>query len=125
MSSNFYFYSGLASFLYTIFAGAQFYTLSGVNLVSSKAAKKMIKDGRIKEVIDVRTELEWNVGHYKKAKHYPGAKFDAEFVKKFPDKKMGILTYCNSGQRARAAAEKLVRMGYKNVYYIAGSYTTL
>ena len=42
--------------------------------------------------------------------------------------KMGkeeILVYCNTGQRARRAAEVLRKLGYKNVYYIESSYTSL
>jgi len=37
----------------------------------------------------------------------------------------GLLVYCNTGQRARFAAEKLEGLGFKDVYYIAGLYTSL
>ena len=39
--------------------------------------------------------------------------------------KRGILVYCNTGQRARFAAEKLASLGFQDVVYIDGSYRTL
>jgi len=39
--------------------------------------------------------------------------------------KRGLLVYCNTGQRARFAAEKLEDLGFKDVYYIAGHYSSL
>jgi rhodanese-related sulfurtransferase len=36
-----------------------------------------------------------------------------------------ILVYCNTGQRARRAVDIMREFGYKNVYYIEGTYKTL
>ena len=41
------------------------------------------------------------------------------------NKNDGILVYCNTGQRARKAAEKLKKLGFKNVFYIASTYKTI
>jgi rhodanese-related sulfurtransferase len=43
----------------------------------------------------------------------------------YPDKSIRILAYCNSGQRARAAIDKLHALGYTNAVYIVGMHTTL
>jgi len=104
-------------------ASAVAYTTSGKNLISSKDAKRLIKNGKIKAVIDVRTSLEWKAGHYSKALHIPVNKINKRTTSKLPRK--GLLVYCNTGQRARYAAEKLEKLGFKDVYYIAGSYTSL
>ena len=99
------------------------YTYLGQNLVSSQEAKRLIKDGNIKRVIDVRTAIEWRAGHYPRALHIPVDKINEKTTTELP--KRGLLVYCNTGQRARFAAEKLENLGFKDVYYIAGLYTSL
>lgn len=104
-------------------ATATAYTLLGPNLISSREARRLIKEGKIKKVIDVRTITEWRAGHYPKALHIPVDKINEKTTTELPKK--GLLIYCNTGQRARFAAEKIEKLGFKQVYYIAGPYTTL
>ena len=104
-------------------AAAATYTFLGENLVSAKQAKFMIQSGKIKKVIDVRTMAEYRAGHYRGALHIPVNKINKKTTAELP--KSGLLVYCNTGQRARFAAEKLIELGFKNVYYIAGHYSTL
>ena len=104
-------------------AAAATYTFLGENLVSAKQAKFMIRSGKIKKVIDVRTIVEYRAGHYRGAIHIPVNKINKKTTAELP--KSGLLVYCNTGQRARFAAEKLIDLGFKNVYYIAGHYSTL
>ena len=126
MNSNFYFYSGIASSLYAIFAFEQYYTYSGAQLLSSKEAKKKIKkDNAI--VIDVRTQTEWNLGHLKNAKHLPISNINEKNANQIlgKNKQRNIVVYCNTGQRARRAAELFKSYGFENVFYIAGTYKSL
>jgi phage shock protein E len=37
-----------------------------------------------------------------------------------PDKNAEILVYCRSGNRSRQASDKLVKMGYTNIYDFGG-----
>ena len=104
-------------------AAAATYTFLGENLVSAKQAKLMIRSGKIKKVIDVRTITEYRAGHYRGALHIPVNKINKKTTAELP--KSGLLVYCNTGQRARFAAEKLIDLGFKDVYYIAGHYSTL
>ena len=77
-------------------------------------------------ILDVRTDAEVGVlGGYPGAIHIPSADIERDVPNKIPNKSKSILLYCNTGQRARAAAEKMVKLGYSNVHYIAGPYTTL
>lgn len=122
--SNFYFYSGLGAFMYSVFAGLKYYALTGKGLVSSSRAKKMIDSGDIKMVVDVRTKFEWDRGHYKGAKHIPVTSLKESKFKGVP-RDTGILVYCNTGQRARSAAETIRGYGFENVFYIEGGYWTL
>ena len=100
------------------------YSLTGDNLISSSTAKKMIKSGQIKKVIDVRTKTEYDMGHYKGSIHIPVYKINKQTTSTL-SKNEGILVYCNTGQRARYASEKLMILGFKNVYYISGHYSTI
>jgi len=104
-------------------AAAAAYTYFGENLVSSKEANRLIRIGKIKKVIDVRTITEYRAGHYKGAIHIPVNKINKKTTTELPKK--GLLVYCNTGQRARFAAEKLERLGFEDVYYIAGHYSSL
>lgn len=104
-------------------AAAIAYTLTGENLVSSSEAKKMIKNGKIKKVVDVRTLTEYRLGHYPRALHLPVTKMNEKTTNELPKK--GLLVYCNTGQRARIAAEKLIELGFEDVYYIAGHYSSI
>ena len=123
MSSSFYFYTGIMGALYAGFAGLRYYSLSGTQLVSASKAKKMIRSGEIKTVVDVRSKVEWDFGHYPGAIHMPVGSITKAKVDKLPNG--GILTYCNSGSRARAGAEKIASFGRKNVYYIDGTYKSI
>jgi phage shock protein E len=106
-----------------VLATAAAYTYFGENLVSAAEANKLIRMGKIKKVIDVRTIAEYRAGHYKGAVHIPVNKMNKKTTTELPKK--GLLVYCNTGQRARFAAEKLEELGFEDVYYIAGHYSSL
>ena len=69
-------------------------------------------------VVDVRTGFEYRHGHIKGAVHYKLGRED-EIVGKFP-KEEPIILVCKTGHRSRAAANRLVRRGYKNLYHLEG-----
>ena len=126
MNSQFFLYSGIITGIYTIYASLRYYSLSGYNLISCIEANKYIKNRKIKHIIDVRTQLEWDYGHYKKSIHIPIQNINKNILnRKISNKNDGILVYCNTGQRARNGAEKILSYGYKNVYYIDNTYDCL
>jgi len=102
------------------------YTYNGDQLITSRDAKKSITKGDIQHVVDVRTPAEYQLGHFEGSKHIPVHLMSKSELKKAGiGKSDSILVYCNTGQRARFAAEKMKRLGYTKVQYIAGSYTSL
>jgi phage shock protein E len=101
------------------------YSVSSPLRVTSEEARKLRAKGQIDTIVDVRTDLEWSVGHFEGATHVPVSKIKDQAEIYLPNKYASILVYCNTGQRARMAAEELVKQGYTNVKYIAGPYTTL
>jgi rhodanese-related sulfurtransferase len=122
--SSIFLYSGIASLLYTVYAGLKYYAITGKGLITSSRAKQMINNGKINHIIDVRTNTEYNMGHYKGAKNIPVTSLNKKTLGKL-NKDSDILVYCNTGQRARRGAEIIRNLGFKNVYYIEGSYKNL
>lgn len=106
-----------------VLAALATYTYMGRDLVSSQEAKRLLLSGNIQVVLDVRTRAEYSAGHYPGARHIPVTEMDATTTAGLP--RRGILVYCNTGQRARFAAEKLRQLGFEDVVYIAGPYTSL
>lgn len=121
---NFYLVSGIVSGLFSIYSFAKHYTNTGNNLISSDKAKEMLKNKNIDLVIDIRTKLEYNLGHYPNAIHIPVTSISKDSTKDI-NKNQNILVYCNTGQRARKASEMLNKLGFNNVYYIAGTYRSI
>lgn len=121
---SWFLYSGVISLGYSIYALANYYTLTGIQLIEPNIAKTKISNNEIKLIIDIRTKMEWNIGHYPNAVHIPLGTLNKNSIsKEYKDE--GILIYCNSGQRARIAAEKLKKYGFNKVYYIPGTYKTI
>lgn len=77
------------------------------------AAKEKIKQGAY--LIDVRTKQEYNINHIKGALNIPVEEIENP-SKKIISKNDIIIVYCRSGSRSKQAAEKLLNLGYKNVY---------
>lgn len=92
--------------------------------ISSEEARQRLSRGAIDLVLDVRTDPEWALGHYSGAIHIPAGQLPQQ-APELISKSARIVVYCNTGQRARRAAENLERMGYKDVRYITGGYWTL
>lgn len=122
--------SGILGSVVAILSSMAYYTFSGVQLMKSSEAKTKIKTGEIKHVVDVRTKMEWDLGHYPNAIHMPTGSYSSKIwnkkVSQYNIKKTdGIVVYCNTGQRARNIAEKIAKLGYTKVFYIAGHYSSI
>ena len=105
---------------------ARIYALSGSQLIPSSQAKRLIESGQLSQIIDIRTKFEYNSGHYPNSIHLPLNKISLNSVSELNlSSKKGTLVYCNTGQRARNAAEKLKSYGFEKVYYISSTYKSL
>ncbi len=110
--------------IYYIYKTWENFVFGSKNLISSQKAKMLIKNKKIKHIIDVRTNFEYKLGHYKGAINIPIS--DLNKIKNYKiNKNDNILVYCNTGNRARQATEILINKGYKNINYISGSHLTL
>ena len=71
-------------------------------------------------ILDVRTFEEYNERHIPGAICVPNESIGTEPIEELPQKDQLILVYCRSGRRSKEAAEKLVAMGYSNIYEFGG-----
>jgi phage shock protein E len=112
----------IAALIYFIYQ----YPKSSTYLISSEKAKKLIMSKKINLILDVRTNIERDtLGYYPGSVHIQSADLEKRMVHEYPNKNIHILIYCNTGHRAKMAAEKLQDMGYENTRYIISTYKTL
>ncbi len=71
-------------------------------------------------IVDVRTPEEYAQEHIEGAINIPNEEITDKEPEQLPDKDARILVYCRSGVRSKQAADKLVVMGYGNVYDMGG-----
>jgi rhodanese-related sulfurtransferase len=94
--------------------------------ISATEAKELLRQKQFNMVLDVRTNLEREtLGFYPNSIHVPATSIEEIMPTLYPNRNAQILIYCNTGQRARRAADLLHKLGYKKVFYIAESYRTL
>lgn len=102
--------------------------------ITPKIAKNFIKCDA--KVIDVRTKPEYNAGTVVRKKdkgqyediaiNIPGNEItENRLITEKINKDDIIITFCNSGTRARQAADKITSFGYNNVFYIVETYLSL
>ena len=88
-------------------------------------AKAKLAKGEFDAVVDVRTDAEWELGHFPLAIHIPVAELKEQLPSRIPDKSARILFYCNTTTRSRMAAEAAQQAGYPNVRYLVGTHLNL
>ncbi len=71
-------------------------------------------------LVDVREDREWATGHAAGALHIGRGILEREIEAKAPDKSAKIVLYCAGGSRSALAADALQKMGYTNVFSLAG-----
>lgn len=72
-------------------------------------------------LLDAREAKEFNVSHIKNAVNVGFDKFDNTIVaKEISDKNATIVVYCSIGVRSERIGEKLLKLGYKNVFNLYG-----
>ena len=58
--------------------------------------------------------------HIPNAINIPNEIIGSEEIEELPDRNQLILVYCRSGNRSKQASEKLVALGYTNIYEFGG-----
>lgn len=94
--------------------------LGRVREVSVEETLERAKDGA--NVIDVREDNEFEAGHAEGSRHMSRGIIERDIVQTFPDKGTELILYCGGGYRSALAADNLQRMGYTNVWSMAGGW---
>ena len=87
--------------------------------ISAEEAYEMMTSQEV-VVVDVRTREEYESGHIENAVLVPNESIGSEMPEALPDKEATLLIYCRSGRRSKEAAQKLLALGYQNVYDFGG-----
>lgn len=74
-------------------------------------------------LIDVREDREWQAGHLPQAMHLGRGIIERDIENAVQDKQQTLVLYCGGGYRSALAADMLQKMGYTDVWSLAGGYT--
>ena len=73
-------------------------------------------------LVDVREESEWARGHLPGAIHLGKGTIERDIESRIADQEAQVVLYCGGGYRSALAADNLQKMGYSNVWSMAGGY---
>lgn len=77
-------------------------------------------EGKSSMIIDVRTQSEWDSGHFNKAIHLPLDAFESGIEGLVKDKDATVYLYCRSGNRSGKALKIMQKLGYTNAANVGG-----
>ena len=92
-----------------------------VREVSVEEVRRRLETGRAK-LIDVREDNEWQTAHARGAQHLGRGVIERDIEDRVPDKNSELILYCGGGFRSALAADNLQKMGYTNVWSMAGGW---
>jgi rhodanese-related sulfurtransferase len=93
---------------------------SRVREVSVDQARQRMAAGAI--LIDVREDNEFAASHAAGARHMGRGIIERDIVQAIPDKNAELILYCGGGYRSALATDNLQKMGYSNVWSMAGGW---
>ncbi|MCL2372960.1 MAG: rhodanese-like domain-containing protein [Defluviitaleaceae bacterium] len=88
--------------------------------ISASEAREKMKANPAAIILDVRNHSEFATGHIPGATLLPLSDIYSKAPTVIPYKNHMVLVYCRSGVRSQDAIEKLLDMGYTNVYNFGG-----
>ena len=93
---------------------------SRIREIDVEAARERMKHGAT--LVDVREDSEWETDHADGARHMGRGVIERDIVQTFPDKSTDLILYCGGGYRSALAADMIQKMGYTNVFSMAGGW---
>jgi phage shock protein E len=86
--------------------------------IDPRQASKLLHQGAV--VLDVRDKEEFEKQHIEGALNVSRGTLEMRINDVVPDKNTTVVCYCTAGYRGALAADTLQRMGFTNVFSIAG-----
>ena len=89
--------------------------------MNAKELQKQLKSKNPPAVLDVRSGMEYRMGHIPGALHLPFWKVIFRLGGSLPkDKSARLVLLCESGARAELVGSMLAKRGYSKIEYLAG-----
>jgi rhodanese-related sulfurtransferase len=95
---------------------------AGIREVTVAEAQKRLAENADAKLIDVREDNEWEAAHAAGAMHLGKGIIERDIETTVPDKNTELILYCGGGYRSALASDVLQRMGYTNVFSMAGGW---
>jgi rhodanese-related sulfurtransferase len=95
---------------------------SRVREVSVAETQSRLQQNRDAKLIDVREDHEWQAAHATGATHLSKGIIERDIETAVPDKNTELILYCGGGYRSALAGDSLQKMGYTNVFSMAGGW---
>ena len=93
-----------------------------VREVSVAETQQRMRDNPEAKLVDVREDNEWNAAHAAGAIHLGKGIIERDIERTVPDKDAELILYCGGGYRSALATDSLQKMGYRNVWSMAGGW---
>ena len=90
-------------------------------LTVAETQERIEKNSKAK-LIDVREDHEWDAAHAAGAMHLGKGIIERDIENTVPDKATELILYCGGGYRSALVADVVQRMGYTNVFSMAGGW---
>jgi rhodanese-related sulfurtransferase len=90
--------------------------------VSVAELVQRMQQGSVAHLIDVREDNEWAAGSIPGAQHIGRGVLERDIEQVVPAKDAAIVLYCGGGYRSALAADSLQKMGYSQVFSLAGGW---
>ena len=95
---------------------------SRIREVSVAETQARLKQNADAKLIDVREDNEWQAAHARGATHLSKGIIERDIETAVPDKNTELILYCGGGYRSALSADSLQKMGYTNVWSMAGGW---
>ena len=95
---------------------------SRVREVTVTETQQRMRENKNVKLIDVREDNEWNEAHAAGAIHLGKGIIERDIETTVPDKDAELILYCGGGYRSALASDALQKMGYTNVFSMAGGW---
>ena len=90
--------------------------------VTVAQTQQRLEQNPVAKLIDVREDNEWDSAHAAGAIHLGKGIIERDIESTVPDKATELILYCGGGYRSALAADVLEKMGYTNVFSMAGGW---
>ncbi len=95
---------------------------SRIKEITVDKTRGRLRSNAAAKLIDVREDNEWKEAHAAGAEHLGKGIIERDIEATVPDKSTELILYCGGGYRSALAADVLQKMGYRNVWSMAGGW---